>query len=48
MINTITSHNLLKDIKEAEADVEEKDLFSELMATSANMDLEGIASEYVE
>ena len=48
LINTITSHNLLKDIKEAEADGEEKDLFSELMATSANMDLEGIASEYVE
>ena len=46
LINTITSHNLLKDIKDAEIDGEEKDLFSELMATNADMDLEGIASEY--
>ena len=46
LINTITSHNLVNDIKNAEAKEgsESEDLFSELMATSA-VDLEGIASE---
>ena len=48
LINTITSHNLLKDIQQAEEQGEEKDLFSELMATNADMNLEGIATEYTE
>lgn len=52
LINTITSHNLLNDIKKAEKelkDEEEKDLFSELLSDSNEAEqnsLEGIAKEF--
>lgn len=52
LINTITSHNLLKDIKDAESSNDEKeneaDLLSDLLATHVDLNLEeGIASEYL-
>lgn len=54
LINTITSHNLLKDIKEAEEtsvsneDDNQNELLSDLLATSIDLNLEdGIASEYL-
>ena len=52
LINTITSHNLLKDIKDAESSNNEKedeaDLLSDLLATHVDLNLEeGIASEYL-
>ena len=52
LINTITSHNLLKDIKDAESSNGEKedeaDLLSDLLATHVDLNLEeGIASEYL-
>ena len=50
LINTITSHNLLNEIKEAEKketkEDKNEDLFSDLMATDVNVNLEGIAEEY--
>ena len=46
LINTITSHNLLKDIQDAAEQDDDGDLFSELMATNADISLEGIADEY--
>lgn len=55
LINTITSHNLLKDIKEAEEqmndsneDDNQNELLSDLLATNIDLNLEeGIASEYL-
>lgn len=52
LINTITSHNLLKDIKDADSSNNEKedeaDLLSDLLATHVDLNLEeGIASEYL-
>ena len=51
LINTITSHNLLKDIKEAEEKAEsnngDEDILSDLLATNVNQKItEGIAKEY--
>lgn len=50
LINTITSHNLLEDIKKAEKECEEEgELLSELIATNVDLKLEeGIASEFME
>lgn len=52
LINTITSHNLLEDIKKAEEEMDndsEGELLSELMATNANLNIEeGIAKEFVD
>jgi len=49
LINTITSHNLLNDIKEAEKQEEDnaQDILSDLLATNIDLNLEdGIANEY--
>lgn len=55
LINTITSHNLLQDIKDAEKELDEKsnsddkEIFSELIATNVDLNLEeGIAKEFTE
>ena len=53
LINTITSHNLLQDIKNAEESLEksndsdDEEIFSELIATNVDLNLEeGIAEEF--
>jgi len=50
LINTITSHNLLEDIKKAEEGIEQEgELLSELIATNIDLKLEeGIASEFTD
>lgn len=49
LINTITSHNLLNEIKEAEEDSKEGEILSDLLATNIDLNLEeGIAKEFVE
>ena len=50
LINTITSHNLLDEIKKAEEESEQDgELLSELIATNVDLQLEeGIASEFMD
>ena len=50
LINTITSHNLLDEIKKAEEETEQEgELLSDLIATNVDLKLEeGIASEFME
>ena len=50
LINTITSHNLLEEIKKAEEESgQDEDLLSELIATNIDLKLEeGIAREFME
>lgn len=49
LINTITSHNLLEEIRKIEQETEqEEDLLSELIATNVDLNLEeGIAKEFM-